>query len=266
MECRNIEDPIYQVSNRYLDVSEQSLNKLTEVTGQIEVAYQKFVTDFGPGEFSSYLRIYSPENILELSESITQTIEQCSWSSSNVISDDMRKSAVVFAETTDSDYFAYIPGVADKIYCFARNMAEIILIDGDVESLCEWVASSGRLVEPFDARYYKTFPRAQLRFKQEVTATPHSMADIRDMLTMLGAPSYYIETDSSIESFFRNNGMHASYCQKGEVQQLLIDLDLPAQPDTLKQLSKPIVAVGLHVSEFYELEESELLNAGFYLS
>lgn len=265
MENGGFEDPIYQVSNRYADVTEKSFDLLINKTGVIEAAYDKFVTDFAPGEFSGYLRIYAPEGILEYWDSIHATIDSGSWKYTELITREMCKSAVVFAETNDSDYFAYIPGMVNTIFCFPRHGGELISINGDLEALCHWVASSGVVVEQFEARYYKTFPRAQLRFQQDESFKPYNMGDIRDMLTAFGAPAYYVETDSKIESFYRANGIHISYSEQGDSRQFMIDLDLPAKPESLIKLSQPISAIGLWVSEFYELQEAELIKVGFKL-
>jgi len=133
-------DAIYVVSDHIVPVTKAELQAARKsIGGEFPPGYDEFNLKFGIGEFSDYLRPYGPSRVVEQLDDNRKMIVADFWTDGEMQLDaDEMAQLVIFADTIDSDLFAFHPATPSDIIVLPRHKSKLYNIGPTV-----WICSIG---------------------------------------------------------------------------------------------------------------------------
>src|SRR5437588_8484514 len=103
-------DEIYLVSDKLVPVSQDQIDRAQTALGtSFPRGYDEFMLRFGKGDFSGYLRPYDPDRVVADLRSNREWLASDFWEDGDLrLTPAERSQLITFADTIDSDMFAFL--------------------------------------------------------------------------------------------------------------------------------------------------------------
>ncbi len=121
--------------------------------------YAEYMARFGQGEFSGYVRIYTPRRVeAELAEWRRDRDRYWGYAAS---AEPLPKARAVecvpIGDTIDADLIAFHPARPDRLYVLPRHRHAVSEVAGGLLAALDWIATSGTIVQRFSERTFEPF-------------------------------------------------------------------------------------------------------------
>ena len=123
--------------------------------------YRQFITKFGVGMICDYIRIYSPNRILNgqnnLNDWRKRIDEYWFWDNDDgKLPKSKALECIIFGDTTSNDELVFHPSNPDEILILPRDFDTSLSNDQGLSNTIEWLCSSGVLLfDTFGERYFE---------------------------------------------------------------------------------------------------------------
>jgi hypothetical protein len=255
MKLKSLDD-IYIVSDKLVPVTQEQLDSARAALGtEFPPGFDEFMLKFGKGDYAGYLRPYNPERIVSELSSNREAFATDYWTEGKLRLTDAERAALIpFADTIDSDMFAFLPKKPEQIFVLPRQSQELFKTGPTFIHLLNWAANSGELVEPFDLKYFQPWnENASLRLNNPARA--YDVDEIESFFKTIGAPDYRVrgKKQQSIDFFIRKYGAHLSYLLMDDYQQFIVGFDSPCAAQFLSLLTRALAGKGFQIAEHNNL-------------
>lgn len=245
-------DDIYVVSERLVPVSREQIDRArAALKTDFPCGYDEFMLRFGKGDFSGYLRPHDPDRILDGLVSNREWLGHNYWDAKDSgFPSGAGANLVLFADTIDSDAFAFLPGKPEVIYVFPRHESRIYRVGRSFLELLNWVANSGIVVQAFERGFFQPWNDfASIRIHN-----PHRTLSCSEMTTLfqrIGAADHLIvgREVELIDYFIRRYGAHLNYLVMRDYVQFIIHFDSASAAEFSALLSRSLKGHGFRITE-----------------
>jgi hypothetical protein len=253
---RSFED-IYLVSDRTAPITKDEIRLAQDFLGTaFPDGYEEFMLRFGEGDFSGYFRPYPPNRIVKELSSNREHLSNDFWDDGELrVSLRQREQLVVFADTIDSDCFAFSPAKPSDIYLFPRQDTKVFQPGKSFLDVLNWVSSAGKTVQPFKCFFFQPWnDGASLRLKR--SGRDFSLDEMMAIFQNLGSPDYAaVDKEArTIDFFLRNYGAHLSYLLMDRYAQFIIGFDSKSADEFLPLLTAALCGKSFTISESKRIE------------
>lgn len=121
--------------------------------------YKEYVTKFGAGVVSGYVRIWTPDRIVaEYATNQTLWRDSFLWDEGEqALAHDRVLESIILGDTWDGDSIVFHPGNPSRIYVLPRHVSTIFAIGSNLLEALGWLCDSGELTDPIEFKYFETF-------------------------------------------------------------------------------------------------------------
>ena len=255
MKMRSI-DEIYVVSDKLVPLSQEQFERARlALETEFPAGYDQFMLKFGKGDFSGYLRPYDPDRVVSELASNRELLTEDYWDRGKLrLTREERMKLILFADTIDSDLFAFPPGAPKEIFVLPRQDNQIFKTGPTFLDLLNWVADSGEIVQPFRAKFFQPWnDGASLRLDNP--NNPHDVAQMKAIFESIGSADYVVlgEKEESIDFFVRKFGAHLSYLHLDRYTQFIVSFDHESAPQFLSLLTRALAGKGFRITEHHRV-------------
>jgi hypothetical protein len=245
-------DNIYVVSDKLVPVSQDQLDRArAALRSDFPPGYDEFMLKFGKGDFSGYVRPYDPDRIVSELSSNREWLSHDCWNEGNLrLTRAERETLILFADTIDSDSFAFLPGRPKEIFVLPRHKQLLFKIGPTFLDLLNWVLSSGKIVQPFENAFFQPWnDYSSLRFDNP-TCT-YELDQMKAIFESVASPDYVVfgKKERSIEYFIRKFGAHLSYLLLDGYDQFIVYFDADSADKFLPILTSALGGKGFRITE-----------------
>ena len=150
--------------------------------------YEAFVTTFGEGDLSGYLRIWPPRQVVQftrwyrgfLKENLDD--DNWCWDLGGVLEPDRVVESVAIGSTLDGDTIVFHPSDPDTLYALPRHQDVVYRIGRGLDEAIDWLLTSGKLTRKIKKRLFE--PHAYRKKRRYSLGLPY--AEVRRALLDLG--------------------------------------------------------------------------------
>jgi hypothetical protein len=251
MKLNSIDD-IYIVSNKLVPVSPTQFDRARVALGtEFPQGFVQFMLKFGKGDLSGYLRPYDPDRITGELASNREWFAKDFWEDGELrLTPEERANLIPFADTIDSDAFAFLPGAPEKIFVLPRQDNRLFETGPTFLKLLNWVANSGELVRPFELGFFQPWnDNASIRLDNP--SHNYDLDQMKAIFESIGAPDNVVlgEEEESIDFFIRKYGAHINYLLLDEYTQFIVSFDYEAAQEFLLLLTRALAGKGFRITE-----------------
>lgn len=145
-------EDVYLVDDNLSLVTLTALNAIEDTLGlTLPSGYKALLTTLGEGTYCFFVRTVSPTEIVARTEELRAMLKTRNfWKRGNsVLSERDMASAIVIADSIDSDFFIYSPSTDHGVYVLPRHDDTIYWVSPDFRRPLEWHSEEGlRRSEP----------------------------------------------------------------------------------------------------------------------
>ncbi len=166
-------DRIYFVSNKLLLAEADDLLQLEQGLGvPLPLGYADFMQKLGVGTYCDFLRVFSPDQILERYQDARER-----WRTSyfwdagrDVLSKEQVLESIIFADTTDGDEIIFHPQMPDKLFVLPRHDDQIYWVHEVFMEPLNWDSVHGKMYESPSFRHFESWvDRAAVSYFTQAT-------------------------------------------------------------------------------------------------
>lgn len=211
--------------------------------------FEEFVLKFGKGDFSGYLRPYDPERIARDLQSNREWLSHDFWEDGALrLAREDRARLILFADTIDSDAFAFLPGNPEEIFVLPRHATKLFKIGPTFLDLLNWVLGSGELAQPSDLRFFQPWNEySSLRFDNSTRA--YELDEMATIFERVGTANHTVRGQDSIDYFIQKYGAHLNYLLLDSYDQFIVRFDQDSASEFVPLLQRALAGKGFRVTE-----------------
>jgi hypothetical protein len=180
-------DDIYPVTNRLEPATADQVAAAEAVIGtRFPPGYAEFVTRFGDGSISNWVRVYPPDRVAEEHpEHRRRRDEYYFWDDGDdILTREHVAASVLLADTYNGDEVIYHPAEPEGLFALPRDDGTIHPLGRTLAEAIDWLCSSGTLTGPIAFRSFEpSSEREQRRYEAESDGP--SFEAVRDALLAL---------------------------------------------------------------------------------
>lgn len=250
-------DDIYVVSQRLVSVSQAQVDLAKTALGtEFPPGFEEFILRFGIGDVSGYLRPYDPDRIVKELDSNREWLSHDFWEDGELrLPRADRVRLILFADTIDSDAFAFLPGAPEEVFVLPRHETKLFQIGPTMLDVMNWTMTSGEIVRPFAQRFFQPWNNyASLRLNSEKGV--HESNQMQAIFQSIGRADYMVlsEGDVSIDYFIQDFGVHFNYSILHTYEQFIVTFDSDCTEQFLPILTRTLAGKGFRVTEHNRLD------------
>lgn len=245
-------DEVYVVSQRLVSVSQAQMDRAKAALGtEFPAGFEEFILRFGKGDFSGYLRPYDPGRIVDELASNREWVSHDFWEDGELqLTREERTRLVLFADTIDSDAFAFLPGAPEEVFVLPRHQSRLFETGPTMLDLINWTVTSGEVVRPFSQKFFQPWnDYASLRFN--AAEGTYELNQMQAIFETIGSADYMVigEGEESIDYFIQKFGAHFNYLLLDGYEQFIVTFDYNCTAEFLPLLTHALAGKGFRIAE-----------------
>ncbi|TXT21317.1 MAG: hypothetical protein FD138_4076 [Planctomycetota bacterium] len=195
-------DDVYLVTTRLATVSAEQV-RAAEETLKVKFPkdYSEFVTKFGEGTYSGFVRVYPPERIFkELREVQQRWDEYFLWDEGpEVLTKAEVVESIVFADTVNGDELIFHPGKPNRLFLLPRHSYSVLEVADSLSAAIDWLCASGKLTAPIGFKYFESW----LKRKRGIYVGAGKFEIVCEALTQLDIHDHIENVTEEEDLFFK---------------------------------------------------------------
>jgi hypothetical protein len=182
-------DDIYAVTGRLEPATADQVAAAEAVIGtRFPPGYAEFVTRFGDGAVSNWVRVYPPDRVAEEHPGHRERrAEYYFWDEeANALTREQVAASVLLADTYNGDEVIYHPAEPKGLFALPQDDGAIHPIGRTLPEAIEWLCASGTLTGPIGFLSFEPASGRAARRRFEPASAGPSFEVVRDELLALG--------------------------------------------------------------------------------
>jgi hypothetical protein len=181
-------DDIYAVTERLGPATPEQVKAIEAAIGtKFPPGYAEFVTRFGDGSISNWVRVYPPDRVAEEALGHRERREEYYFwdDGADVLTREQVTRSVLLADTYNGDEVVYHPNEPVGLFVLPNDDGVIYPVGGTLEEAIDWICTSGTLTAPVTFKWFEP-ASGRVRRRFEAEADGPSFEAVRDALVALG--------------------------------------------------------------------------------
>lgn len=180
-------DDLYLVSDRTATATPDEFASAESAMGmKLPADYVAFVSRFGQGAISNWVRVYGPRRIAGERDERREGLEQYYFwdEGADVLSREQVNEAIMLADTFNGDEVIYRESAPSGFFVLPRDEEGIYAVGETLEQAVDWLCKSGTLTGALPFLYFEPFGERRERRYASNDGVPFET--VRDALVALG--------------------------------------------------------------------------------
>jgi hypothetical protein len=180
-------DDIYAVTERLQPATLEQVAAAEAALGvRFPPGYAEFVTRFGEGAVSNWVRVYPPSRVPEEHPGQRERRQEYYFweEGADVLTREQVTASVLLADTYNGDEVIFHPGQPAGLFVLPRDEGAIYALGGTLEEAIAWLCTSGTLTAPIAFKSFEPATGRAARRFEGLTGPTYEV--VRDALLALG--------------------------------------------------------------------------------